>query len=171
VRKFCESNFFLWVVMHVQAPEKMCYNKTTLLMMGMTSMKKAIDFIKSQDMPPANGYSHVVKVQTCETVYLSGQVPMDAAGNIVGENSMEEQAIQVFENIKQGLEAAGLTFDSVVKLVFYLTDISKMAEVRSVRDQYINTLEPPVSSAVEVSKLIHDNFMIEVEATAVVTEV
>jgi len=45
-----------------------------------------------------------------------------------------------------------------------------MAEVRSVRDRYINTVQSPVSSAAEVSRLIHDNFMIEVEATAVITE-
>jgi len=118
-------------------------------------------------MPPTNGYSHVVTVQPCETIYFSGQVPLDRAGNIVGVGSMEAQTTQVFENIKHGLVALNLTFDNVVKLVFYVSDMTKMAEVRKIRDMYINVDTPPASSAVEVSRLIDTAFMIEIEAVVI----
>lgn len=76
------------------------------------------------------------------------------------------QTRQVFENIRTALEAADAGFDDVVKLTFFMTDISQMHIVREVRDQYVNTANPPASSAVEVRKLIRDEFMIEIEATA-----
>ncbi len=60
-----------------------------------------------------------------------------------------------------------LVLIDVVKLTFFLTDISQMAVVRDIRDQYIDTNNPPASSAVEVRKLINDNLLIEVEAIAV----
>jgi enamine deaminase RidA (YjgF/YER057c/UK114 family) len=73
----------------------------------------------------------------------------------------------VFENIKSALEAVGLNFNDVVKLTFFLTDISKMQVVREIRDEYINTMNPPASSAVEVRRLIRDDLLIEIEAIAV----
>lgn len=53
-----------------------------------------------------------------------------------------------------------------MKLTFYMTDISQMHIVREIRDQYVNTADPPASSAVEARKLIRDEFLIEIEATA-----
>ncbi|MFB5563388.1 Rid family hydrolase, partial [Bacillus cereus] len=74
---------------------------------------------------------------------------------------------QVFENIKSALDTLELQFNDVIKLTFFLTDISQMATVRDIRDQYIDTNNPPASSAVEVRKLINDNLLIEIEAIAV----
>ena len=85
----------------------------------------------------------------------------------VGNGDLGTQTRQVFENIKVALEASELNFNDVVKLTFFLTDISQMAIVRDVRDQYINTNNPPASSAVEVRKLINDKLLIEIEAIAV----
>ncbi|PGE65280.1 enamine deaminase RidA [Bacillus wiedmannii] len=73
----------------------------------------------------------------------------------------------VVENIKSALETSELQFNDVVKLTFFLTDISQMAIVRDIRDEYIDTKNPPASSAVEVRKLIKDNLLIEIEAIAV----
>ncbi|MCQ6567418.1 Rid family hydrolase [Bacillus mycoides] len=70
-------------------------------------------------------------------------------------------------NAKRTIETSELKFNDVVKLTFFLTDISQMAIVRDVRDQYIDTKNPPASSAVEVRKLINDNLLIEIEAIAV----
>jgi enamine deaminase RidA (YjgF/YER057c/UK114 family) len=64
------------------------------------------------------------------------------------------------QNEKQG-------FEDVVKLTFFLTDISQIQVVREIRDMYVNTKNPPASSAVEVSKLINDRMLIEIEAIAV----
>ncbi|MBK5429652.1 RidA family protein [Bacillus sp. TH30] len=119
-------------------------------------------------MPATFGYSHVVEVSNAKrTIYISGQVAINADGHIVGNEDLGTQTRQVFENIKVALEASELNFNNVVKLTFFLTDISQMAIVRDVRDQYIDTKNPPASSAVEVRKLINDNLLIEIEAIAV----
>jgi reactive intermediate/imine deaminase len=124
-------------------------------------------FLNPENMPKTAGYTHVVDVRHSRTIYISGQIAFNENGQVVGVGNLAEQTRQVFENIDIALKAAGLTFDDVVKLTFFLTDISQMKAVREIRDQYINTTNPPASSAVEVSKLIRDDLLIEIEAIAV----
>ncbi|WP_088291533.1 RidA family protein [Bacillus mycoides] len=125
-------------------------------------------FINPETMPATFGYSHIIEVSNAtRTIYISGQVAINVDGHIVGHGDLGTQTRQVFENIKVALEASELNFNDVVKLTFFLTDISQMAIVRGVRDQYIDTKNPPASSAVEVRKLINDNLLIEIEAIAV----
>ncbi|MGE7881763.1 RidA family protein [Bacillus sp. NPDC094077] len=125
-------------------------------------------FLNPETMPVTLGYSHIVEVSNAKrTVYISGQIAINTDGRIVGINDLTLQTRQVFENIKAALESSELNFNDVIKLTFFLTDISQMAIVRDIRDQYINTNNPPASSAVEVNKLIHDELLIEIEAIAV----
>lgn len=100
-------------------------------------------------------------------ILLSGQVPLDAAGNLVG-NDLEKQTQQVFKNIESILKEYGATAKDIVKLGIFITDISKTPDFRKIRDLYINLQNPPVSSLVEVSRLFRDDVLIEVEATAVI---
>ncbi|MGG1167266.1 MULTISPECIES: RidA family protein [Bacillus cereus group] len=124
--------------------------------------------INPETMPITFGYSHVVEVSNAKrTIYISGRVAINTDGQIVGIDYLATQTRQVFENIKIALETSELNFNVVVKLPFFLTDISQMAIVRGIRDQYIDTKNPPASSAVEVRKLINDNLLIEIEAIAV----
>jgi enamine deaminase RidA (YjgF/YER057c/UK114 family) len=83
---------------------------------------------------------------------------------------MRAQAQQTFENLKAALEASGANFGNVVKLNYYFSDIAQLGAVREVRDEFINTANPPASTAVEVKRLFREPFLIEVEAIAVVTE-
>ncbi|WP_139490659.1 RidA family protein [Brevibacillus dissolubilis] len=124
-------------------------------------------FINPETMPPTFGYTHVVEVRNARTIYVSGQIALNKDGQVVGAGDLAVQTKQVFENIKSALDAAGVGFHDVVKLTFFVTDISQMGIVREIRDQYINTVNPPASSAVEVRKLIRDDLLIEVEAIAV----
>ncbi|MED1788838.1 RidA family protein [Brevibacillus laterosporus] len=124
-------------------------------------------FLNPETMPATFGYSHVVDVSNPRTIYISGQVAINTEGNIVGVGDLASQTKQVFENIRIALEASEVSFHDVVKLTFFLTDISQMPIVRDIRDQYIDTKNPPASSAVEVSKLIKDELLIEIEAIAV----
>lgn len=123
--------------------------------------------INPETMPTPFGYSHVVEVRNVRTIYVSGQVSMNNNGQVVGVGDIAIQTKQVFENIKFALGAVGVDLYDIVKLTFFLTDIAKMQFVRDIRDQYVNTLNPPASSAVEVRKLIRDDLLIEVEAIAV----
>ena len=118
---------------------------------------------------PAGQYSQSVRIPLGESnlIIISGQVALDQHGSLVGEGDVTLQTRQVFENLKTILEANGASFADVVKLNLYVTDISKRGEVAEVRKQYL-TNEPPASTFVEVSRLASDDWLIEVEATAVV---
>jgi len=121
--------------------------------------------------PPAlskpTGYTHVVEVSGGRTLYVSGQVALDRTGAVVGRGDLKAQTKQVFENLKAALAACGATLDDVVKITVFVTDASQIQTVRDVRDAYF-TKDPPASTAVEVSRLVRPDLMIEVDAVAVV---
>ncbi|MNO13810.1 Enamine/imine deaminase [compost metagenome] len=131
------------------------------------SANERITFKNPETMPPTFGYTHVVEAKSARTIYISGQVPLNKEGQLVGTGDLAAQTRQVFENIKAALDAAEVSFVDVVKLTFFLTDIFQMQTVREIRDEYINTVNPPASSAVEVRKLIREDILIEIEAIAV----
>jgi enamine deaminase RidA (YjgF/YER057c/UK114 family) len=126
------------------------------------------NFINPQAMHPPTGYSHVVEVTAGRPVYIAGQVALDRSGAIVGPGDIGAQARQVFDNLGAALEAVGAGFDQLVKLTLYLVDLTQLPVVRQVRDQYVNTHQPPASTAVEVRRLVHHDLLLEVEAVAVI---
>lgn len=113
-----------------------------------------------------NGYTHVVEATGGRTVYISGQVPMDAKGNVVGAGDFRAQVTQVFENLKTALAAAHAGFTDVVKSNYYVLDMSNIAVLREVRAKYWGS-EAPASTLVEVKKLANDAFLVEIEVVAV----
>lgn len=125
-------------------------------------------FINPPSLPRSVGYSQVAEIASGKTIYISGQVALDPTGLLVGPNDVRAQAQQVFENLKAALEAAGADFNQVVKLNYYLVDILQMPIVREVRDQFLNTQSPPTSTAVEVRRLVREEWLIEVDAVAVI---
>ncbi len=112
-------------------------------------MKKEI--ISTDNAPQAIGtYSQAVKVNN--TVYVSGQIPLIAETMEVLEGSVEEQIHLVFKNLQAIIDAAGGTFDNVVKLNIFLTDLSHFPTVNQVMAQYFD--EPyPARAAIGVSEL------------------
>ncbi len=134
----------------------------------MSADRPVVRFTNPASMPPAAGYSHVAEVTGGKTIYISGQIALDRDGKLVGEGDMRAQAEQVFANLKAALDSVGATFDSVVKLNFYLLDITHIQAVREVRDRYVNTQYPPASTAVEIRRFVRDGLLIEVDAVAVV---
>ena len=126
------------------------------------------NFINPEAMHRPIGYTHVVEVTAGRPVYIAGQVALDPSGAIVGPGDIRTQTRQVFDNLQTGLQAVGAGFEQVVKLTYYLVDATQLPVVREVRDQYINTQQPPASTAVEVRRLVRDDLLIEVEAIAVI---
>jgi len=117
------------------------------------------------------GYSHVGEVTSGKLIYIAGQVSMDANGQLVGVGDFAAQAAQVFANLDAALKSAGATFADVVKLNTYCVasvDRASLPVFREVRDRYVNTQAPPVSTFVYVSSLVRAEWLIEVEAIAVV---
>ena len=112
-------------------------------------MKKEI--ISTDKAPQAIGtYSQAVKVNN--TVYVSGQIPLIPETMEVLEGSVEEQIHLVFKNLQAIITAAGGTFENVVKLNIFLTDLSNFPTVNQVMAQYFT--EPyPARAAIGVSEL------------------
>ncbi|HJR74757.1 MAG TPA: RidA family protein [Luteimonas sp.] len=119
-------------------------------------------------LPKPNGYSHTIEAPVGRTLYISGQLPLDKNGNLVGEGDFGAQAEQVFANLKTALEASGAGFKDVVKLNMFVTDMSQLKALREARDKYIDLKNPPASTLVEVKRFVKDGAMVEIDAIAVV---
>jgi enamine deaminase RidA (YjgF/YER057c/UK114 family) len=139
------------------------------VLVGRASAQTRPRFLNPATLPPSRGYTQVVEVPAGRRlVYISGQVPLDKDGNLVGAGSFRRQAEQVFVNLGHALAAAGATFADVVKLNYYVRDMSHLADLRAVRDQHVSTTAPPASTLVEVSHLFREDVLLEVEAVAAV---
>jgi 2-iminobutanoate/2-iminopropanoate deaminase len=99
-----------------------------------------------------------------DTLYLSGILPVDAAGEIVGEEVVA-QARQVFANMRQVLAAAGAEPGDVVKVTIYLLDVDDRPLINPVRQEFFGSARP-ASTLVEVSRLAVPGARLEVEAVA-----
>lgn len=126
-------------------------------------------FLTPATLSPPFGYSHVVEAPAGTTVYISGQVPLDAEGQLVGEDDFAAQTRQVFDNLSRALEAADATWGDVVKLDYFLCDVGQIAAVRTIRDEYIDTEHPPASTLVEVNSLFSPDVLVEIQAIAIKT--
>jgi len=136
----------------------------------MPKSKAIIQLFNPESLSKPVGYSHVAEARGGKLVFISGQVPLDAEGNLIGSEDFAAQAVQVFENLKIALEAAGGDFHSVIKFGFFVCDISNLAVMREIRNRYINQEAPPASTAVEVSSLYRKDILIEVDAVALVAD-
>ena len=126
--------------------------------------------IRSSSLPAPmreGAYSSGVEAPSGRTIYVSGQVSLDAGGNVVGEGDIKLQTETVLEHVKTVLEAAGGGMRDVVKVTVFITDMGLYDEIHEVRRRYFE--EPyPASSMVEVSALIDPQLLIEIEAIAVI---
>ena len=113
------------------------------------------------------GFSQAWRVDGAEAViFLAGQGPVSADGEVVGEGDFEAQVRQTFENLRTVLEQAGASLESVVKLTVFLTDIGTLREFGRVRNEFLPG-PPPASSALQVTALAVPGMLVEVEAIAV----
>jgi enamine deaminase RidA (YjgF/YER057c/UK114 family) len=129
----------------------------------------SVRYLNPETLSVPPGYTHVVEVRGGRTVYISGQVPLDKAGNVVGIGDFGAQTIQVFENLKFALASVGATFDNVVKNNMYVTDMSHIQTLREIRLRYYGK-NAPASTLVQIWKLARPEFMIEIELIAVLPD-
>jgi enamine deaminase RidA (YjgF/YER057c/UK114 family) len=120
---------------------------------------------------PAN-YSHVAVASAGRTVYVSGQIALDSTGRVVGEGDVRAQALQVYENLKAALGAAGASFADVIKMVTYVValDAERVQIMRDVRAQYLPAGHKPASTMVGVTSLARPELLVEVEMIAVLAD-
>ena len=110
------------------------------------------------------GFSPATRVGN--SVFVAGQVSVDAQGNLVGEGDARAQSQQCFNNVESALKAAGATMDDVTKITAFLVNIDDYADYASVRHQVFPE-NGPASSSVIVKELVSPQFLVEVEAIAI----
>jgi len=111
-------------------------------------------------------YSHVVVVEARKVIFISGQLARDEHGGVVGAGDMRAQIRQVGENITRALAAAGASLRDIVKTTTYVTDIEEFFRHTDVRMEFLGPALP-ASTTIEVTRLAHPDFMVEIEAVAV----
>jgi enamine deaminase RidA (YjgF/YER057c/UK114 family) len=136
---------------------------------GSQPNKQTMPSIRFLNRAPA-GYSNTVEVRGGRTLYVSGQVSVDAEGKLVGPGDLKAQTKQVFANIDARLKEAGASFKNVVKLNYYVADANDIQSIRDARDAYVDREHPPASSLVVVKRLVREEYLIEVDAVAVVPD-
>ncbi|MEE8301355.1 MAG: RidA family protein [Candidatus Tectomicrobia bacterium] len=124
------------------------------------------EYSNPDTMSQPSGYTQVVKVD--KTVYIAGQVSVAADGSIVGQGNPEAQVRQVWRNVEAAVQSVGGTLQNIVKTTTYVTSIDYAAAVRKVRDELHQASNPPTSTLLVISALAHPDFMVEIEAIAVV---
>ena len=123
--------------------------------------------IRAEGQPePLSHYTDAVRVEG-PLLFVSGIVPVDDAGRLVGGDDVVAQARQVFANMAAVLEAGGATFADVVKVTLFLTDVDDRRRINAVREDAFGSTRP-ASTLVEVGALAVPGARIEVEAVAVV---
>ena len=125
--------------------------------------------INPPELTKPTGYTHVVEASRGRTIYISGQIAFDKDGKVVGAGDFRAQTVQVFENLKAALASAGASFENVVKVTTFVTDMKFVPILREVRAGYFGG-QPPAGTLVQVSALIIPELLIEVESIAVVSE-
>ena len=116
------------------------------------------------------GYTQVVTASGGRTVYISGQVSANAKGEVVGKGDLKAQTAQVFGNLGIALAAAGAAPKDVVKITMFAVNFKTedIPAIRDVRNAFFAGVEPPASTLVGVTALANPDWLIEVEAIAVV---
>ncbi len=127
-------------------------------------------FINPEGLLKPGAYTPAISVQGGRTIYISGQVSQDAEGNLVGKGDLLAQTEQVYKNLGIALAGAGATFADVVKLNVYVVNYKPehRALLQSVREKNVSKENPPASTLIGVQALARADFMVEVEAVAIV---
>jgi 2-iminobutanoate/2-iminopropanoate deaminase len=123
--------------------------------------------VSTRSAPAAVGpYSQAVIAQGTRTLYCSGQIPLDPqTGMLVGEGDVVKETHRVMQNLEAVLNAAGASFDLVVKTTIYLTDMQNFAAVNQAYATYFTNM-PPARATVQVAAL-PKGAQVEIDAVAV----
>jgi 2-iminobutanoate/2-iminopropanoate deaminase len=100
-------------------------------------------------------------------IYVSGQVAIDEKGELVGKGDAAKQAEQVFKNIHRILTDCGATIGDIVKLNWYFRNMGDRAAIIAERDRFLGA-HRPASTAVEISRWVNEDWLIEVDCVAAV---
>lgn len=112
------------------------------------------------------GYSRAVRIGSL--IEVTGTVASDEEGNVVGKNDAYAQSVYIFQKIEKVLKSAGGTLNDVIRIRMFVTDISRWEEYGRAHAEFFSEIRP-CNTMVEVSALISSEYLVEIEATAVLS--
>ena len=126
---------------------------------------KRVNYSSGSKWEDIVGYSRAVKVGN--VVEVTGTVASGDDGNVVGKNDAYEQTKYIYQKIETVLVRAGATMKDVVRVRMFVTDIARWQEYGKAHSEFFKTIKP-CNTMVEVKALIEPEYLIEIEATAVI---
>jgi len=120
--------------------------------------------------PPLGQYSHITRVKPSELLFMAGMLAVNEKGESVGIGDFDAQADQIFSNIETGLRSAGAGFGNIVQLTTYLVSEDLIPKLMAYRKRRFPTYFPdgvfPPNTLLIVNRLVHPEFLLEVQAIA-----
>lgn len=135
------------------------------IMLSSQSRELKKQFLNIDDKKPP-GYTHVVTSAPGKMIFISGRAGAANDGSM--PNDFATQATNTFEDLKRCLALAGASFKDVVKINYFVKDLSYTGELRKIRSQYLNMDAPPAATLVQAG--LSEGLLLEVEAIAMIPE-
>jgi enamine deaminase RidA (YjgF/YER057c/UK114 family) len=140
--------------------------------MSQTPPAGQVQYLNPDTLNKNPAFTNVVVVTgTVKTVYVGGQDAVDASGAIVGKGDLKAQTVQVLKNIQAALAAGGAQVEHVVKWNVYIVQGQSLLEgFEAFQSVWGNLTNPPAITGIFVAGLAHPDFLVEMDAIAVVPE-
>jgi enamine deaminase RidA (YjgF/YER057c/UK114 family) len=129
-----------------------------------------IQHINPQGLSSSPAYTQVVSAKPGTIIWVSGQVAQNAKGELVGKGDLKAQLNQAWENVRLALAGSGATFQDVVKVTTYVVNYkpSMRDDLRAARLRFMGDAKPPAATLIGVQSLASDEWLVEIEVTAVI---
>lgn len=127
-------------------------------------MSRRINYSSGAVWEDMVGYSRAVRVGS--HLEISGTVAVDEQGHVVGKNDAYQQTIFILQKIEKVLHEAGASLNNVVRTRMFVTDISRFEEYGKAHSEFFSSIKP-CTSMIEVKGLVAPEYLIEIEATAI----
>ena len=133
-------------------------------------LAQEIRHVNPPDRATSPAYTEAVTARPGTVIWIAGQVAQNAKGEVVGKGDLKAQADQAWANMRAALAAAGASFKDVVKITTYVVNYkpSMRDELRAARLRAMGAVEAPAATLVGVQSLASDDWLVEIEATAVI---
>jgi enamine deaminase RidA (YjgF/YER057c/UK114 family) len=133
-------------------------------------LAQEIRHVNPPDRATSPAYTEAVTARPGTVIWIAGQVAQNAKGEVVGKGDLKAQADQAWANMRAALAAAGASFQDVVKITTYVVNYkpSMRDELRAARLRAMGAVEAPAATLVGVQSLASDDWLVEIEATAVI---
>lgn len=129
-----------------------------------------IQHINPPGLSTSPAYTQAVSAKPGTVIWISGQVAQNAKGEVVGKGDLKAQVNQAWENVRLALAGSGATFQDVVKVTTYVVNYkpSMRDDLRAARLRFMGDAKPPAATLVGVQSLASEEWLVEIEVTAVI---